>query len=108
MARTISSDSNDDKMYTSGVLSNLNPVLLQQKVSVELGIHCGCRGREGWRELLKDSFVKMVDSDGGTYYTMAYPEYDKNHHDNETKNQCMYEVGTLTVQSKVWTFICPK
>jgi integrase len=79
-----------EKFYSSGVLSNNDPVSLQRKVFVELGIHCGRRGREGWRELRKDSFVKKVDSDGREYITLMYNEFDKNHRNDEVKDQRMY------------------
>ena len=36
-----------DGMYSSGVLSIENPIALQQKVFVEIGLHCGCTEREG-------------------------------------------------------------
>ena len=81
-----------DKMYSSGVLSTSNPVALQRKVFVEIGLHCGRRGREGWRELQRDSFVQKIDSDGRKYFTLCYHEFDKNHRLNEVKDQRIYEV----------------
>jgi hypothetical protein len=79
-----------EKFYSSGVLSNNDPISLQRKVFVELGIHCGRRGREGWRELRKDSFAKKVDADGREYITLIYNEFDKNHRNDEIKDQRMY------------------
>ena len=81
-----------NKMLSSGVLSTLNPVSLQRKVFVDIGIHCGRRGREGWRELRKDSFVKKSDSEGRVYYTLCYNEFDKNHRESEIKDQRIYAI----------------
>ena len=44
------------KMYSSGVLGIDNPVSLQHKVYVEVALHFCRRGREGLRELNKNSF----------------------------------------------------
>jgi hypothetical protein len=78
------------KFYESGVLSNSDPVSLQRKVFVEIGLHCGRRGREGWREPQRDSFEKRKDSQGREYITLKFHEFDKNHRNDECKDQRMY------------------
>jgi hypothetical protein len=67
------------KLYSSGVLSNDNPTGLQNKVYVELSLHFGRRGREGLRQLTKDSILIKEDDSGREYATLAYNEKDKNH-----------------------------
>ena len=67
------------KLYASGVLSEDNPRSLQCKVFVELMLHFGRRGREGLRDMRKDSIVIKVDGSGKSYATMAYNEHSKNH-----------------------------
>lgn len=79
------------KMYDSKVLGNQDPVSLQRKVFVELGIHFGRRGREGWRELKKDSFMIKSDDNGRRYVTIQINEFDKNHPNDEVKTQIMFE-----------------
>jgi hypothetical protein len=80
-------------LYTSGTLSNTNPESLQNKVFVELALHFGRRGREGWRDLKKESFIKNRDPQGREYITIKYNEFDKNHRESEIKNQLMFATG---------------
>ena len=70
---------NMQKLYQSGVLGPQDPVALQNKVVVELSLHFTRRGREGLRELRKDSFRIEVDASGKEYVSMAYHEEEKNH-----------------------------
>ena len=65
------------KFYSSGTLSNANPVALQYKVFLEIGLHFGRRGVEGWRALKKNSFVRKVDGEGRQYVSLAFQEFDK-------------------------------
>ena len=65
------------KMYSSGVLGIDNPVSLQHKVYVEVALHFCRRGREGLRELTKNSFCEKVDSDGRSYITLGFNELEK-------------------------------
>lgn len=67
------------KMYSSGTLSNNTPKSLLRKVFVELCLHFGRRGREGLRELKKDSIVFKFDDQGREYATLKYHEMEKNH-----------------------------
>jgi hypothetical protein len=78
------------RFYETGTLSNDNPVALQHKVFLEVALHFGRRGNEGWRALKKDSFEKKVDPKGREYITLKFQEFDKNHANAELKNQCMY------------------
>ena len=60
----------------------------------------GRRGREGLRELRKDSFEFAVDGEGMEYVTLGYNEHDKNHHDldreaEETDKRMYAEEGEL-------------
>ena len=63
------------KMYSCGVLGIDNPVSLQHKVYVEVALHFCRRGREGLRELTKNSFCEKVD--GRTYITLGFNELEK-------------------------------
>ena len=76
-----------EKMYSSGILSNQNPTALQRKVFVETGLHFARRGREGLRELRKDSFVIKKDDLGKEYVTIAYHELSKNHNGLDLKDK---------------------
>ena len=58
-----------------------NPQGLQDNVLFDLMFHFGRRGREGLRELRKDSFEFPVDGEEMEYVTLAYNEHDENHHD---------------------------
>ena len=53
------------------------PQGLQYRVFFEVGIHFGRRGREGLRELKKDSFVLKRNSEGREYVEMAVNEFEK-------------------------------
>ena len=67
------------KLYSCGLLDTNNPVTLQNKVFVEINMHFCRRGREGLRELNKDSFVKKSDSNGRTYIILRFNQLEKNH-----------------------------
>ena len=89
------------KLYQSGVLGLQDPVALQNKVFVELSLHFARRGREGLRELRKDSFRIEVDASGKEYVCMAYHEKEKNHQGGDVtgvkvneKEAAMYAVDT--------------
>jgi hypothetical protein len=64
-----------EKLY-SNVFSD-NPRGLQYRIFYEVGIHFGRRGREGLRELKKDSFIIRSDDEGLEYVQMAYNEKEK-------------------------------
>ena len=67
------------KLYKSGTLSNNSPLALQRKVYVEVSLHFGRRGREGLRNLTKDSFVFKNNDQGKEFATLCFNENDKNH-----------------------------
>ena len=86
-----------DRMYSTKVLSNDAPEALLYKVFFEVGLHFGRRGREGWRNLRKDSFVfKRDDSNPDLKYaTLTHYETTKKNHgiENELeKDQRMYAI----------------
>ena len=68
-----------EKMYSSKVLSNDDPISLQRKVFVEMGLHFARRGREGLRKLKKTDFDVKNDANGREYDTIKHNEYEKNH-----------------------------
>ena len=67
------------ELYEGGTLAIDNPVALQRKVYLEVSLHFCRRGREGLRELWKDSFVVKTDENGREYVTLGYNELEKNH-----------------------------
>ena len=67
------------KLYECGTLSTDDPVGLQRKVYIEVCLHFCRRGREGLRELRKESFVIQRDENEREYVTLGYNELEKNH-----------------------------
>ena len=67
------------KMYNSDALDVNNPVGLQRKVFIDIMLHFSRRGREGLRELRKDSFVFRRDENDREFATIDYHELEKNH-----------------------------
>ena len=87
------------KMYDSGVLSDATPNSLLRKVFVDISLNFGRRGREGLRNLTKDSIAIRTDDKGQEYATVVYNEIDKTHQvlkpsDGE-KKQIMYILSSL-------------
>ena len=66
------------KMYDSKVLCNDSPKALQYKVFFEMCLHFVRRGKEGLRELRKNSFALRIDDKGFKYVTVTYNEKSKN------------------------------
>ena len=68
---------------------------LQNKVFLDILLHFARRGREGLRELRKDSFIIATDSTGSKYAKTAYHELEKNHNGQNPKvrdhDKVMYE-----------------
>ena len=54
-----------------------SPVGLQRRVFFEVGIHFGRRGREGLRELTKNSFKINIDDEGVEYVEIIVNELEK-------------------------------
>lgn len=65
------------KLYSSGVFSTLNPTGLRNKVFFEICYHDCRRGREGLRDLRKDSFLVKKDEFGREFVTHSYHEKEK-------------------------------
>ena len=84
------------KMYDTKVLSNQNPKALQFKVFFEICLHFVRRGKEGLRELRKDSFMVKTDDQGCRYVTITYNEKTKKDQGDSLrstlKEQRMYEI----------------
>ena len=69
-----------EKEDMTKITSNLktdNPVGLQQRVFIDLMLHFGRRGREGLRELKRESFVIKKGAGGCEYVELAYNEMEK-------------------------------
>ena len=54
-----------------------NPQCLQHKIYFNITYFLGKRGKEGLRELQKDSFELCYTDQGRAYYTMKYNEVTK-------------------------------
>ena len=67
------------KMYNLDALDVNNPVGLQRKVFIDIMLQFSRRGREGLRELWKDSFVFRRDENDREFATIDYHELEKNH-----------------------------
>lgn len=67
------------KLKTSDVLDCSNPLGLQRNVWFNTSLFWCRRGREGQRDLTKQSFVFAQDPTGEEYVTMAHCESSKNH-----------------------------
>lgn len=86
-------------LYELKVLSNETPITLQRKVYVEISLHFGRRGREGLRQLNKESFEIKVDRNKEEYVIQSYHEKEKNHKGYEAKKHfekspVMYSTGS--------------
>jgi hypothetical protein len=75
-----------EKLYKSGILSNDTPKSIQRKVYVEISLNFGRRGREGLRELTKNSIQIKTDDRGHEYATLSYNELDKTHQIQQPKD----------------------
>ena len=79
------------------MLSTETPEALRNKVFFDVTFHFGRRGREGWKDVKKDSFVFKTDDEGAEYATIRYNEKTKKNngldkHRTE-KDQRMYATG---------------
>ena len=84
-----------EKLYSNtDIIGEDTPKALQNKVWLEMGIHFGRRGREGWRELKVSDILFKKDEDDDEYVTLKHNELDKNHQgvgrQEEEKKQVMY------------------
>ena len=88
-----------DQCYNEYFLPNMyiNPQALQHKVFYELNFYMAKRGREGLRNLTRDSFNILKDHRGREYVMLAHDEATKTgqgdeEHDNDTdQDNVMYE-----------------
>lgn len=79
------------KLRNSRALGYGSPLALQRKVYFDISYHFGRRGREGLRQLSKQSFVVKADPSGLRYVVPAFREKEKNHaNDNFQKQARMY------------------
>ena len=65
------------KLYGSSTLAIDNPVALQREVYLDASLHVCRMGREGLRELRKDSLMVKTDKNGREYVTRGYDELGK-------------------------------
>ena len=87
--KTAISQDDIQKMYDTRNLNNTDPVGLQRKIFFELSLHCGRRGKEGLRELRKESF-QFTGEGESLKAELKYNEVDKNHQgggDNREKEK---------------------
>ena len=77
------------QMYTSGVLSDKDPVSLQRKVFVELTVHFGVGGKRGLRDLKKSSFSVERDEYEREYVITNYSQTRSKFH-RSPKQSVMY------------------
>ena len=87
--KTAISSGDIQRMYSSGVLGNDNPISLQNKVFFELCLHFGRRGKEGLHALKKNSFEFVVDDCDPTiqYATLNFNEKTKKNHGLDAKRK---------------------
>ena len=67
------------KLVETGVIGMHNPRSLQNLVWLSISLHFGKRGREGYRSMTKDTFIRGMDDSGSIYYEYAVCESQKNH-----------------------------
>ena len=89
--KSVINEDDIQKMYSTHTLSDDNSISLQHKFFFELALHFGRRGQEGWHNLKKQSFALKTDANGRQYVTIVHQELDKNHRQDETKTQVMFE-----------------
>ncbi|KAL3841456.1 hypothetical protein ACJMK2_019598 [Sinanodonta woodiana] len=81
-----------NKLYQSGVLSNSNPISLQNKVWVEIMVYFGGLGRQHLRNLDKDNFILETDPESGKrYFRLFGPRLSK----ANTTNRMFEQPGNL-------------
>ena len=64
-----------DRIFNRLTLSN--PSDLQMRIFMDIMVHFGRRGREGLRELRRDSFQIKVDGNGKRFAILRYHELEK-------------------------------
>ena len=72
-------DNDWEKLMNSDTLNGDNQISLQQKVFVNIMTHFGRRGREGLRDLKKDTYIVKRDENGVEFVERKNMEVSKNH-----------------------------
>ena len=68
-----------DKLKTTRTIGIHSPVALQRLVWLNIAMHFARRGREGYRNMSRDSYRVSVDGDGRKYIEHTFCEKTKNH-----------------------------
>ena len=74
-----------NKMYSYFLANMDSPMVLQQKVFVDVMLHLCRRGRENLRDMTKETFAIRQDASGSKYVYKAVSEFDKNHRGDDDK-----------------------
>ena len=92
--------------FSEGLDSNnswADPERLLQFVWFSVCFHFGRRGREGWRELSKQSFGIKTDDSGARYVTEIQTEQTKNYQGgSKQKDQAYSDVRVCTRTRRRW------
>ncbi|XP_076879189.1 uncharacterized protein KIAA1958-like [Brachyhypopomus gauderio] len=75
------------KIYQSKALDPGTPRGLLNKVWFDIQLHFGRRGKEGNRELRRESFVMQEDENGGKFVTLSFNEETKNHKTHQERDR---------------------
>ena len=67
------------KLITTGVISTGNPRSLINLVWLLVALQFGKRGRENYRNMTQDTFIRGIDDSGLAYYEYRVCESQKNH-----------------------------
>lgn len=100
-----------EKIRQSPAVGYSTPSALQRKVYFDLSYHFGRRGREGLRNLTKESYIVKTDAQGLRYVEADFREAEKNHAlDNYQHMATMYEIPKKKEQCPVraYTFYLSK
>lgn len=94
------------KLRKSTAIGYGSPIALQRKVYFDISYHFGRRGREGLRQLSKESYEVKADPNGLRYVVPAFREKEKNHaNDNFQKLARMYETPNDKEKCPVETYL---
>ena len=74
------------KLKSTGIIGTSNPVALQRLVWLNIALHFGRRGQEGYREMTLNTFVVKLDAGGRRYLEQCQSEVTKNHKGDKVGN----------------------